>query len=76
VVGRLADGRLGKLFVDWDTGTELAWDLDADPGETRPSVPGPEWDSLREALPGLDSADRPALDPETERRLRALGYVQ
>ena len=51
------------------------FDLDADPGETRSFPPGAGFDSLRAALPRQTAEELPGLDPETERRLRALGYL-
>jgi hypothetical protein len=68
------DGR--KLLVDRATGEETAYDLSVDPGETSPvAATGERWDTLRERLagPAVGSADD--LDPETIRRLKALGYL-
>jgi hypothetical protein len=70
----LPDGRIGKTIVDWDRGVTTAFDLGADPGETRPiHGPGEEWAALRPDRP--EGAPAPSLDPDAARRLRALGYV-
>lgn len=75
IVGRREDGVLVKLLVDLESGEERAYDLDADPGETRPFAPGVGFEELRAALPRAVGEELPGLDPETERRLRALGYL-
>jgi arylsulfatase len=63
-----------------------AYELRADPAETRPldGARAPAFGAMTHALePAADAVlaapggvDRPALDPETAERLRALGYVQ
>ena len=74
MVGVLPDGRIGKTLTDWDREETVAFDLTADPGETRPGpASGTEWAGLRPA--GPDRGPEASLDPEVERRLRALGYV-
>lgn len=68
--------RSGKLLRNQETGEETAYDLLDDPGERSPiAAPGPEWDPLREILPRSRAARDGTLDPETERKLRALGYI-
>ena len=70
----LPGGGIGKTIVDWETGERAAYRLDLDPGERRPLDPaGAEWVALLPA--GPDAAARDSLDPDVERRLRALGYV-
>ncbi len=63
-----------KVIVNWETGEERSFDLADDPGEARPLDPSPEWTDLRDGLSpaGAEIGD---LDPETVRRLRALGYL-
>lgn len=74
VVGLLPDGRIGKTIVDWERGVRLAYDLTADPGETRSmDATGSEWAQL--APPPPDSTEAQPLDPDVARRLKALGYV-
>ncbi len=74
VVGVLPDGTIGKTLTDWDLGTAEAFVLSADPGETAPgAATGTAWAGLRPAAP--DDVPEAVLDPEVERRLRALGYV-
>lgn len=64
-----------KLMMNWETGEELAFDRAADPGETGPLPPGDAFTELREHLVPPTRAEVEALDPETVRRLRALGYL-
>jgi hypothetical protein len=68
--------RNGKLIRNQETGEDTAYDLEGDPGELRPIPPAPEWDLvIRQVLPS-GRVDRTVdLDPDTERRLRALGYI-
>jgi len=68
--------RNGKLIRNQETGEDTVYDLESDPGERRPIPPAPEWDPiLRQILPS-GRVDRTVdLDPDTERRLRALGYI-
>jgi len=64
-----------KVVLDRETGEVVGFDLASDPGETRPIRPAGEWAALVQRLPA-DKVDREReLDPETVRRLRALGYV-
>jgi hypothetical protein len=66
----------GKLMRNQETGEETLYDLAEDPGERRPiEEPGAEWDPLREIVPAGRADRAVSLDPETERRLRALGYI-
>jgi hypothetical protein len=72
----LIDRRGRKIVLDRTTGTEIAFDLVTDPGERRPMAGRDEdWDNLRESLPEDPVDRREGLDPETVRRLRALGYI-
>jgi arylsulfatase A-like enzyme len=67
-----------KLLHDWETGQRVGFDLDRDPGERHPLEPlAAEWSPLIRSLPEerLARSPRPEPDPETVRRLRALGYV-
>jgi hypothetical protein len=76
VVDDSAGEELAKLLVNWDTGEERIYDLESDPGETRPVLSaGPQWDRLRSCLPSPPPGVASAIDPETERRLRSLGYL-
>jgi hypothetical protein len=74
MIGRLPGSGIGKTIVDWERGERVAFRIDADPGELRPIEPvGSEWAAL---LPeDAESAAGDGLDPDVERRLRALGYV-
>jgi hypothetical protein len=78
VIETTEDGRRTrrKVVKTWDTGKETGFDLDRDPLERRPLEPPPgEWSHAIRQLPlGPVSWER-GLDPETVRRLRALGYV-
>ncbi|MCA9753831.1 MAG: sulfatase, partial [Gemmatimonadetes bacterium] len=75
VIGRLADGRWGKLWIDRVHGEERGYDLDTDPSERRPVTPDATFEPLR-AFAGAGEPDAGhELDPETERRLRSLGYT-
>lgn len=64
-----------KVVIDRVTGEIETFDLASDPGETRPGQPSAEWSDLVEQLPPDRAAREEELDPETVRRLRALGYV-
>ncbi len=76
VVSGSAGAGMAKLLVNWDTGEERVYDLESDPGETRPVLSAdPRWDRLRSCLPSPPPGVQGALDPETERRLRSLGYL-
>ena len=77
VVREGGDGRARKLIVNWERGTEEAYDLSQDPGETSPmDAQGALWDDVRAGMPGPPSGGPAGLDPETERKLRALGYME
>ncbi|MFN8176565.1 MAG: sulfatase [bacterium] len=74
VCGLLPDGRIGKTMIDWERGERVAFDLAADPGETRPAdASGSAWAVLEPPAPDAASAEE--LDPEVARRLKSLGYV-
>ena len=72
-----------KTIVNADGSVET-YDLAADPAEARNLAPNevsrrmaPAIASWRRSLRGLDASTTPqAVDPETYRRLRALGYVR
>lgn len=68
-----ASGR--KLFVNWETGEERAFDLAQDPGETTPRAVDEIASDLREFLTTPSDEGSVPLDPEVVRRLRALGYL-
>jgi len=64
-----------KAEVVWATGEERAFDLRADPGESRPRPVDEIAPDLRQFLTAPGRAASEALDPEVVRRLRALGYL-
>jgi hypothetical protein len=65
-----------KLIVNFATGETQAYDLAADPGETRPlDSSGPDWADMRAMIPAPDSTTASKIDPEVKRRLESLGYV-
>lgn len=65
-----------KLIVDWSAGTESRFDLEVDPGEARSATDSPEWGELRRRIAAPSDLEAiNALDAETVRKLRALGYV-
>ncbi|MGQ0722975.1 MAG: sulfatase [Candidatus Eiseniibacteriota bacterium] len=65
-----------KLIANRETGEEEAYDLAADPGEKYPLDPAdPRCALLREMLPPPRDSRHAGPDPETVRRLRALGYI-
>jgi arylsulfatase A-like enzyme len=79
------DGRL-KLVLTPRDGRARLYDLAADPGEKAPLVGDPREAALRgkldawrsrHLLPRAPAAGKgPAVDPELERRLRGLGYLE
>ncbi len=73
-IGRLPGGGIGKTIVDWERGERVAFRIDRDPGELHPvGTLGPEWAALSPERAAHGAGE--ALDPDVERRLRALGYV-
>jgi hypothetical protein len=76
VLSGTPDGRVLKLIANRETGEEEVYDLTADPGEHHPLDPmDPRWDDLRALLPPPRDSRHEEPDPETIRKLRALGYI-
>ena len=72
---------LAERGLDGSLGRFRLFDLEADPGETQnlvdqePLLRGALAQALRRGLAGSAEASQIELDPETRRRLEALGYL-
>jgi hypothetical protein len=76
VLSRTPEGRVLKLIASRETEKEEMYDLTSDPGERHPLDPAdPRRAALREMLPPPRASRHEGPDPETIRRLRALGYI-
>jgi len=70
-------GQGRKLILHEGGGVEM-YELSTDPGETTNLAPSPVSDAMRKLLEGRVAGapvEAPSLDPETERMLEALGYI-